>query len=168
MRFEVGDTVMHWNYGLGQITGMEERKVTGQSQLYYVLKIKDLSIWVPADELAKGRMRPPTSARSFKKLVEVLGGSAEKLSEDRRERKAQLHARMADGTAESICHVLRDLTSRELERPLNDDDKTTLQRARTMLLSEWEYSLNVTAAQAESNLDLALGPSTGAKRKSNW
>ncbi len=166
MKFQVGDTVMHWNYGLGQITGMEERVVTGKSQLYYVLRIKDLSIWVPADKSAGDRMRVPTSARSFKRLLAVLGGSAEELSDDRRERKLQLHTKMSEGTAESICHVLRDLTSRELNRPLNDDDRATLERARGLLLGEWGYALQVPPAQAEDELLKILKPTAGRSKGS--
>ncbi len=167
MKFQVGDTVMHWNYGLGQITGMEERLVTGTSQLYYVLRIKDLSVWVPADKSAGERMRPPTSARSFKKLLAVLGGSADDLSDDRRERKLQLHAKMSAGTAESICHVLRDLTTRELNRPLNDDDRATLERARAMLLGEWVYALQVPPDQAEHDLHKILKPTATQARTSS-
>ncbi len=166
MKFQVGDMVMHWNYGLGQITGIEERMVMGKSQLYYELRIKDLNIWVPVDNLAGDRMRPPTSARSFKKLLVTLSTSAEELSEDRHERKVQLHSKMSDGTAESICCVLRDLTNREQKRPLNDDDKTILQKARTMLLREWEYSLRVPAAKAETDLVKALKSSHGQQSDS--
>ncbi len=165
MKFQVGDTVMHWNYGLAQITGMEERLVTGTSQLYYVLKIKDLSVWVPADKAAGDRMRLPTSARSFKKLLAVLGGSADELSDDRRERKLQLRAKMSDGTAESICHVLRDLTTRELNRTLNDDDRATLERARGMLLGEWVYALHVPPDKAEHDLHKILKPTAAAHSK---
>lgn len=158
MKFQIGDMVMHWNYGLGQITGMEERIVTGRTQLYYVLRVKDLSIWVPADKMAGDRMRLPTSARSFKKLLGELGGSAEELSDDRRERKVQLHAKMSSGTAVSICQVLRDLTNRELKRPLNDDDRATFERARSMLVGEWVYALKVAPAMAEHELLKILKP----------
>lgn len=167
MKFQVGDTVMHWNYGLGQITGLEERLVMGKTQLYYVLRIKDLSLWVPADKLAGERMRPPTSARSFKKLLAVLGGSAEVLPDDRRERKAQLHTKMSEGTAESICHVLRDLTNREQNRPLNDDDRATLERARGILVDEWGYALKVPSAQAEQDLHKILRPTAARERGAN-
>lgn len=166
MKFQVGDTVMHWNHGLGQITGLEERKVTGESQMYYVLRIRDLNIWVPADKLAAGRIRPPTSARSFKKLLAVLSGPAHSLPDDRRERKATLHTRMSDGTAESLCHVIRDLTKREEARPLNDDDRSTLERARDMLLGEWGFALKVPPAQAQDDLYKILRLTTSRARSS--
>src|SRR5512140_1029455 len=126
MTFQVGDTVMHWNHGLGRITGMEEREVMGESQLYYVVKIQDLNVWVPADSLLASRLRMPTSAPAFKKLFAILGGPADTLPGDRHERKSHLHTKMTGGNAESICHVIRDLTALEETKPLNDDDKSTL------------------------------------------
>lgn len=167
MKFQVGDTIMHWSHGLGLITGMEERKMMGESQLYYVVKVQDLNIWVPADKLAAGRMRLPTSARSFKKLLAVLNGPSKVLPDDRRERKLELHTKMSDGTAESICDVIRDLTRREEVRTLNDDDRSTLQRAKTMLLGEWGYALKVPPMQAETDLQDALKHSSGRREGSN-
>ncbi len=63
---------------------------------------------------------------------------------------------MAGGKAASICHVIRDLTAREEEKSLNDDDRSVLKRARAMLLGEWEYSLKIPLAQAERELQEVL------------
>ncbi|HEX8990227.1 MAG TPA: CarD family transcriptional regulator [Anaerolineales bacterium] len=159
MNFQVGDTVMHWNHGLGQIRGLEERKVSGESQLYYAVQIQDINIWVPADAMLASRLRRPTSAPAFKKLLPILGGPAEALPIERHERKTLLRTKMASGDAGSLCHVIRDLTSREKEKPLNDDDRSTLKRARLMLLREWGYSLQVPLAQAEDELQELLSHS---------
>lgn len=156
MSFQVGDTVIHWNHGLGQITGVEEQQVMGKSQLYYEVKIQTLSIWVPADKLLESRLRAPTPAPAFQRLFAILSGPAETLPGDRRERKSQLHTRMVDGKAEGICHVVRDLSALEGKKPLNYEDKATLKWARTMLLGEWGYSLRVTPAQAEDSLHALL------------
>src|SRR5512142_3509069 len=86
MNFQVGDTVMHWNHGLGQITALEERGVLGESRLYYAVQIQDICIWVPADALLAGRLRRPTPAQAFRQLLAILAGPAENLSPDRHER----------------------------------------------------------------------------------
>ena len=33
MNIQVGDTVMHWTYGLGQVIGMEERIISERKAL---------------------------------------------------------------------------------------------------------------------------------------
>ncbi len=157
MEFQVGDTVMHWRYGLGQIMGREERQVTGEAKLYYVVQIQELKVWVPVDEMLLDRLRRPTSPSAFQRLFAILSGPSAALPDDRRERKSSLHARMAGGSAESLCHVIRDLSTLLERRTVNDDDKATLNRARSMLLAEWGYSLKIPAAQAADSLSELLG-----------
>ena len=159
MNFEVGDTVMHWNHGLGQIMALEERRVMGESQLYYAVQIQDIKIWVPADALLAARLRLPTSAQAFRQLLAILAGPAGKLPPDRHARKSELHTKMTDGKATSWCHVIRDLTTLQAEKALNEDDRSTLKRARAMLVREWGYSLKVPVAQAEDELQQLLTPS---------
>ncbi len=162
MKFQVGDAVMHWNHGLGEITGVEEQKVMGETQRYYVVKFQTLSVWVPADELLASRLRQPTPAPAFAQLFAILSGPAQTLPGDRRERKSELHTRMGDGNAEAICQVIRDLNALEGKKPLNPEDKAVLKWACAMLLGEWRYSLRVTAAQAEESLHaLLMQPSPG-------
>lgn len=156
MDFQVGDTVMHWSYGLGQIIAKEERQVNGQNQLYYVVKIQELSVWVPVDAMLAGRLRRPTSASAFQRLFAILSGPAQTLPDDRRERKSDLHTRMAGGNAEAICHVIRDLSTLVGRKTLSEDDRTTLRHARSMLLGEWGYSLKIPPAQAEDSLGQLL------------
>ncbi len=156
MSFHVGDRVVHWIHGLGEIVAMEERVLAGQVMAYYVVKIQEMTVYVPADDKTGIRIRPPTPQRGFKKLFEILSGPGQALSEDRRERKSLLHKKLEDGQAESTCQVIRDLSSYELARPLNDDDKSILNRARRSLLGEWEFALSVPAAEAELELGRLL------------
>jgi CarD family transcriptional regulator, regulator of rRNA transcription len=158
MSFQVGDTVVHWSFGLGQIIGLEERAVAGEKQLYYEVRIQNFSVWVPADSRLASRLRSPASARAFKKLFAILGGPAGIMSGDRRERKLQLHTKMAGGGAKAICQVIRDLTTLEQEKSLNYDEKSILKQACTLLLAEWGYALKMPAAQAQADLYQMLKP----------
>jgi RNA polymerase-interacting CarD/CdnL/TRCF family regulator len=158
MEFNVGAAVVHWTYGLGKIVAVEERALAGQKTLYYVVQINDLTVWVPVDEKAKMRLRPPTSQNAFKKLFKILSEPGKSLSEDRHERKVDLHQKLQDGNVESLCTVIRDLSSYQHKKALNDDDKVILRRASTSLLGEWGYSFSVSVAQAEQELRGLLRP----------
>ena len=72
MGFKIGDPVMHWTYGFGRIVKLEERALSGKATLYYAVKSRDLTVWVPADDNLDSRLRPPTSAAGFKELFEIL------------------------------------------------------------------------------------------------
>ncbi len=152
MDFRVGEPVVHWTYGLGEIIGLEERALIGQKTLYYIVKIRDLTVCVPADGKVMSRLRSPTPQHEFKKLFVILSGPGESLSDDRLERKTQLHKKLEDGKVEAVCRVIRDLFSYEQSKPLNDDDKYILKRAWNSLLSEWGFSLSVPLGQVEAEL----------------
>jgi RNA polymerase-interacting CarD/CdnL/TRCF family regulator len=152
MEFKSGDSVIHWAYGLGAVVGVQERALSGEKLLYYVVQVRDLTVWVPVDDKAGSRLRPPTSQQGFKKLFKILSEPGKALSEDRHERKSDLHRRLQDGNAESICAVIRDLTSYQQIKALNDDEKQILKRACTSLLGEWGYSFSLSAAEAEAAL----------------
>jgi RNA polymerase-interacting CarD/CdnL/TRCF family regulator len=152
MEFHIGDPVMHWTYGLGQVVGLEERALSGQKTLYYAVKVRDLTIWVPADNNLEIRLRPPTSPAGFKRLFAILSSSGEPLPDDRQERKTWLVEQLKDGQAESLCRVIRDLFTYRQAKSLNENDQSLLKRAQNALLGEWGFSLSIPTMQAESDL----------------
>lgn len=156
MDFQIGDPVVHWTFGLGKITGVEERIFQEQKTLFYQVQVRDLTIYIPLDNLTENRLRSPTKPRDFKKLLAILKESGEPLAEDRLQRKSILRKGLADGKAETICKVIRDLNALSHKKPLNDDDKNILHRAQNLLCAEWGYSLSVPPEQAESDLKQLL------------
>jgi RNA polymerase-interacting CarD/CdnL/TRCF family regulator len=156
MDFRVGDSVVHWIYGLGQVVALEERTSSGNPVLYYVVRIQKSTICVPADDLAANRLRVPTAKEEFIRLFEILGGFSEPLAEGRFERKAQLRNELADGKIESVCRVIRDLTAYSHKKHLNDDDKNTFNRVWNSLCSEYGFTLSLPFTQAETVISLVL------------
>lgn len=156
MDYHVGDAVVHWAYGLGEIIGLEERDLSGRKIRYYLVKIQNQTVFVPVDKEITNRLRPPTSRQEFKRLFKILSGSSEDLLEDRFDRKTQLHKELADGKAENLCRIVRDLTHMAQKKSLNDDDKNVLDRTRGLLCSEWEFSLSMPREQVERELHRML------------
>jgi RNA polymerase-interacting CarD/CdnL/TRCF family regulator len=162
MAFHVGDPVMHWTFGIGQVVGLEERGISGQKTLYYAVKVHDLTVWVPADSNLESRLRSPTPAVGFKQLFAILTGSGELLPEDRQQRKLLLVEQLKDGRAESLCRVIRDLFTYRQAKSLNENDQSILKRVQNALLGEWSFSLSIPVMQAETDLyRLLQSPSAG-------
>ena len=158
MNFNTGDTVMHWSYGIGQIVDLEERDLSGLKSLYYAVQMRDLMIWVPADDDVKSRLRTPTPKPRFKRLLSILSGPSQPLPEDRLERRTHLLELLKDGRPESLCQIIRDLSAYQKQKgkPMNDNDQMVLKQARNTLLGEWGFVLSITHAQAESELHRLL------------
>ncbi len=152
MEVHVGDPVMHWMYGFGHVVGMGERTIADRKTLYYSISVRDLTVWVPADDQLEFRLRPPTTRDGFKKLFTILTRTGEPLPADRQERKTWLEEKLKDGQAASLCHALRDLVTFQQAHSINYNDENLMKRLREALLGEWTYALAVPAAEAEAEL----------------
>ena len=156
MELHAGDHVIHWIYGFGEILRLEEKNLPGQASLYYVVQVKDLTVWVPADEELANRLRTPTPKDAFDPLFKILGSPGQTLSTDRLERRTHLLEELKNASPEANCRVIRDLCAHQQKYQLNEHDRLVLNRCRNSLLGEWTYSLSVTLEQAGRELDRLL------------
>ncbi len=157
MKFHVGDTVIHLTYGLGEIIDIDEKELFGRKERYYVVQVQNLCLWVPISQEDQGSLRYPTPPQEFERLFTILHSPGEPLAEDRLERKNQLLEKMRDGTLESICKVIRDLTFHRKVKKLNDNDVSTLNQAKNFLSNEWGFSLSIPCSQAGRELEQLIG-----------
>jgi CarD family transcriptional regulator len=156
MSFEIGDKVIHCVFGLGEITQIEEKPINGQLTNCYVVKITDLTIWIPIDDLQQNSLRLPTPPEEFVKVLPILSSPTETLVDDRVLRKHQLIEQLRDGQLASICRVVRDLTNFQHNSKLNDQEKSILERAINTLLAEWSLSLGTPINQAHQAMESML------------
>jgi CarD family transcriptional regulator len=152
MSFQVGDKVIHWAHGLGEIVRIEEKTIHGHLANCYVVHTSTLTIWIPIDDLPQHSLRLPTLPDEFGRLFAILTEPSETLQEDRVLRKDQLMAQMRDGQLASICRVVRDLTHFKRSKKLNDQEKNILEQATNSLLTEWTYSLGLPLNQAQQEM----------------
>jgi RNA polymerase-interacting CarD/CdnL/TRCF family regulator len=156
MDFKIGDTVIHGRYGIGIIVRLEEQTFSGGKMLYYVVQIRDMSIWVPADAQVLSRMRSPTPQDEFPRLFSILKEPGGTLPDDHLARKMYLVEELKDGKAESCCRVVRDLSFFQYGKTLNENDRLVLKHASDSLLGEWEFSLSIPLELAQVKLNSLL------------
>jgi len=153
MNFPVGSTVIHANHGLGEIVRIEDAPINGSRERCYVVKIRDLMVWVPITNGAgKSSLRIPTPEKEFNKLIKILSSPSEPLPEDRKKRKTHLIEQLTDGSAHSLCRLIRDLSSYSHKKRLSEEDKSIFQRAQNTLLTEWAFSLSEPLPQARKRM----------------
>ena len=157
MAYKIGDTAIHWTYGLGKIVNIEDKLINNQPTTCYVFQTSDLTIWVPVDDSHQHSLRLPTPPDEFERLYDILSSPGEDLDQDRLTRKNQLMTRMKDGQLSSICRVVRDLWHFKRMSKLNDQERSILERAEKSLLTEWTYSLKMPLNKAEQAMFHMLG-----------
>lgn len=150
--FQVGDQVIHWMFGLGEIIQIDEKVLSGHMDIYYVVQTQELTLWVPLNKTGSHSLRAPTPALDFQKLIRILAKPGEPLSPDRFMRKTQLTELLKDRSLESICRVVRDLVDFKRTKKINENDNSILTHARNLLVNEWSVVLSVPVQQAEREL----------------
>jgi len=156
MVFDIGDKVIHCTFGLGEITRIEERFINGVQANCYVVRIDDMTVWVPVDDPDKNSLRIPTPPEEFLKTLPILTSQKESLLEDRVLRKKQLTDQLKDGQLASICRVVRDLYHYKRSSKLTDQEKSILERAQKSLLTEWIFSMGTTQHLAHQAMESML------------
>ncbi len=157
MGFQVGNQVIHCTFGLGEITQIEEKTINGKQEKCYVVRMNDMTIWIPMNDEGQNSLREPTPPEEFIKTLPILISQNENLEEDRVLRKKQLTDQLKDGQLSSICRVVRDLRYYQRNSKLNDQEKSILERAVKSLLTEWEFSMGTTQLQAHQAMESMLG-----------
>jgi len=156
MDFQIGDKVIHYTFGLGEITKIEEKTINGHPKACFVFHTNDMTIWIPMDEGEHNSLRTPTPPEEFTRTLDILASPSETLVEDRVLRKNMLVAQLNDGQLASICQVVRDLSFYRRSSKLNDQEKSILERAVKSLLTEWVFSLGTPQHQAHQTMERML------------
>ena len=162
MKFDIGDPVVHWMYGLGRVIQLEERTVSDVKVLYYAVQIGDMTVWVPADNKLESRLRPPLPETKFKKLLAILSSPSEPLPVDGRERRLLIQELLKDGQVETLCRAIRDLSAIQQDKPLNEYDQSLMKRMQALLIGEWGLVLSVSPENAARELHRLLTPASSA------
>jgi CarD family transcriptional regulator len=153
INYNVGDTIVHWTYGLGTVVAIEQKQIAGVTQQYYVVEVDLLKLWVPLEEANASSIRFPTESLQFKALFDILRMPGEVLPDHQYQRKIALRERMQKRTLGDLCHVIRDLTDRSHQHSLNQNDSIILSRAEEHLLDEWVFSLGAERSSAIIELE---------------
>jgi CarD family transcriptional regulator len=156
MQFQVGEKVIHKRYGLGEVIGLDEKEFSGQLTSCYVVRVRDLTIWVPAVADEQSSLRAPTPREAYENIFDILRSDGEPLPNDRFQRKTILSENMKEGSLEGFCRVVRDLTWWGSTKKLNVDDRSVLERAQSFVVNEWMLSFSISQTQAQKELNHLL------------
>ncbi|HSF80480.1 MAG TPA: CarD family transcriptional regulator [Anaerolineales bacterium] len=154
--YKVGDSVVHWIYGIGKIIAIADKGLPGYPCFYYIIEGNKQTLWVPVEEKGRSSLHLPISRSDFKQLIQVLRSLGEDLSNNPYQRHNQLDERVQKASPNDLCLVIRDLNYRSHGRKLSSNDTRILKHAQSFLLDEWERSLGTPREQASQEMEWIL------------
>jgi CarD family transcriptional regulator len=155
--FEIGDTVVHPQHGVGEIVKLEDREFErGDTRRYYEIHIPGGStVWVPVD-LSNSGLRRLASKSELAKCREILKARPSPLTEDGRVRQAVLVAHLKQGTVVAQCEVVRDLSAFVAHKPAYGTITSFLESMLRVLCQEWAIVEGITMSDAMAEISSLL------------
>src|SRR5215211_5837159 len=148
VKLEVGDRVVHPQYGVGQVVKLDEREFEpGVMRRYYEVSIPGSTLRVPLDLPTFG-LRKLTVRSEIDRCRKILASPPLPLTEDSRLRQSELAARLKRGTISVHCEVVRDLSGYGAHKPLSGTIAAFLRVTQEVLSQEWAAVEGITVSEA--------------------
>ncbi|HUI44277.1 MAG TPA: CarD family transcriptional regulator [Terriglobia bacterium] len=167
MNFEVGDKVVYPNQGVGTVEQISHRNLTGQPELFYMLKLNSngLRVMVPTTNVATLGLRRVAKLREITTVFDYLNTGSMKAPHDWKDRFKENSEKMRSGSLLEVAEVFKTLLVLSQAKPLSFREKRMFDRAWVLLVDEisiarsWskgEVEAQLVKALSKSNLRLAL------------
>jgi RNA polymerase-interacting CarD/CdnL/TRCF family regulator len=114
------------------------------------------TIWVSVGNQSPKGLRLITPKGKLNHFRALLKSSPEALDADFRARQKKLENQIDQGTFESLCEIVRDLSARNGLKPLNNYEKALLKQSRASLAAEWAVMSGLEVLEALDEIDGCL------------
>ena len=156
--FQIGDKVVHPMHGAGVIDSIVQRRVAGQVQEYYQLKLSvgNMVVMVPTDNTGEVGMRPVVSGAKAEELMSEMEGIEVDMTSNWNRRYRENLVRLKSGDLLEVARVVRGLRRRESQRGLSNGERKMLHTAKQILISELVLAQSLPYETVESSIDTVL------------
>ena len=163
----VGDRVVYPNQGICRITGVETKMIAGSSWEVVTMSREEdgATVMVPRAKVMGIGLRKVADVAAIDEVFDQLAAPGEIAQLDWKVRHRENADRMHGGGLFGTVEVLKGLHALSRIRPLPQKERELYDNARHLLVGEIAAAMSIPLHVAEDNLDYALWPPVGMKRK---
>ncbi len=156
--FKVGDKVVYPMHGAGIIESIEEKKILGKSQRYYILKLptKNMKVMLPTDNIEKLGLRDVVSESTVPEVLSKLSGEQSEMSSNWNKRYRNNMEKVKSGDILDVAEVVRDLEIMDRERGLSTGERKMLSNTKQILVSELALVQDKDKSEIESLIEATI------------
>ena len=158
MSYKVGDRVVYPHHGAAVIEKKEKREAFGEKKEYLVLRMAhgELTLRVPTDNAEAVGMRPPIAKDDVEDLYQVLAKRDVREPSNWSRRFKNHQEKLKSGDVYQVAEVVRNLALRDRDKGLSAGEKSLFTKAKSVLVSELSFALDVSEDDATDKVDAAL------------
>ena len=137
--FKIGDKAVYPAHGVGEVTAIEDREISGQCQTFYILRILEngMKIMIPTNNVRQVGLREVIGKDKVAKVFRILKEtnlSVDTTTWNRRYREYM--EKIKTGSVFEVAEVLRDLYLLKTDKDLSFCELKLLDTARSLLIKE--------------------------------
>jgi CarD family transcriptional regulator len=154
MDFQVGDKVVYPNHGVGIVEQISQRNLTGQAEIFYLLKLNasSLRVMVPLSNIGNVGLRRVAKSSEIGDILGFLEKGRCKAAQDWKGRFKENSEKMRNGSLKHVAEVFKTLLMLSQDKTLSFREKRMLDRAWQLLVSEVAVARKLAREDAESQL----------------
>jgi len=154
--FKIGDKAVYPAHGVGEVTAIEDREISGHHQTFYILRILEngMRIMVPLSNVAAVGLRSVCNKNEVKEVYDIL--KTREVSVDGQtwnRRYREYMEKIKTGSVFEIAEVLRDLCVLRVSKDLSFGERRMLEQARSLLVRELALAKGVGEDKVGAEID---------------
>lgn len=154
--YHVGDRIVHSYYGVGEITGIVERKLGKKTTEYYKVEANNSVYYVPVEKADNKRVRPLASEEALQKVIDTLEARPNEMEDDYKLRRKRIKTVRASGDLEMMAKLIRDMHFRRHVDKLTDAESRALDKIEERLVQEWGACMEINPSEARQNMEAMI------------
>lgn len=150
--FKIGDKVSHPSFGVGDVENIEEKKVLGQKEKYYILKlmVNEMTLMVPVNRAEEIGLRYIIDPETVPDVLNVLGHKMDDEMDENYKQRIRSQTEMVDsGDILKVAQVVKNYTHRDIAEKLSSTERGLYERARKILVGEISVACNIEKNKAK-------------------
>lgn len=158
MSFQVGDKVVYPNQGVGIIEQISTRNLTGQPEMFYLLKLSSNSmrVMVPTSNVQSVGLRRVSKSNEIGNVLDFLVKGRCKSPADWKWRFKENCEKMRSGSLQQVAEVFKSLLMLNRAKPLSFREKKMLDRSWSLLVDEIAVARGLSRGESEEILAKTL------------
>lgn len=156
LEFKVQDKVVYPAHGVGVIESIQNRKVSGSEQKFYMISIVEtgMKIMVPTVQAKTVGLRKVVDTKTVEKVYDILRDKNVTIDNQTWNRRYREYSqKIKTGSVLEIATVIRDLSVLKADKELSFGERRMLDTAQGLLVKELSIAKSSTEDTIKAELD---------------